>query len=75
MPLEERIQKSVDSALKGMRARIEDELQSMIDQIVTAAAAVSAAPGAEKPDGLAIRQSCHSHVTAARPPASEDWAR
>src|SRR6188474_71092 len=39
MPLEERIQKSVDSALAGMRARIEDELRSMIDQIVTAAAA------------------------------------
>jgi hypothetical protein len=39
MPLEERIQKSVDSALAGMRARIQDELQSMIDQIVTEAAA------------------------------------
>ena len=39
MPLEERIQKSVDSALAGMRARIEDEVQSAIKQIITAAAA------------------------------------
>src|SRR5688572_10449964 len=39
MPLEERIQKSVDSALAGMRARIEDEVQSAITQIITAATA------------------------------------
>jgi hypothetical protein len=39
MPLEERIQKSVDSALAGMRARIENEVQSAIDQIITAVAA------------------------------------
>jgi hypothetical protein len=39
MPLEERIQKSVDSALAGMRDRIEDEVRSAITQIITAATA------------------------------------